>query len=673
MASPVARTRDSSQLISRVPYLPGLDGMRALAVVAVMVYHANSDWLPGGFLGVEVFFVISGYLITLLLIAEHEKGGSVSLGQFWLRRARRLLPALFVMMVLVVSYTAFFESDELGSLRGDVLSGTFYVANWYQIWIGAGYTAVNEFAPLRHLWSLAVEEQFYLFWPLVMIAFLGMGRRKLPQIGLWLIGASMFITLATAFLYHPGNIGTCASTPDAYFQAFGRCFDKSNVLYLSTPTRMSGILLGAGMAMWWRPFAIARSPLARKGPAFDLLAVLGLVALGYLTWSIHFLENVPDVGTVADPTLFRGGFLLVAICTVLVIAAVTHPRAIAGKALGNPVLLWIGTRSYGLYLYHWPIYQAIRKQAGVKLSPVEFALAMVLTVVLTEASFRFIETPIRKGAIGRALKGLGARTSEAADRRRKYLIAGVLGAVIPVFAGVQLATAELKQNDIEEAIEAGSGGNTDLDDLLGGSTSEPPTGTEVPNVTEPVQPTVTEPVDPGASAPPTTRKPRKTTTTTAPAKEKIDVFAIGDSVMLGAADNLAERGAVVNAEVSRQGTQGRDILRQVADAGLFGNAVVIHLGTNGEVSEQTYGEMIDATKGVNLVVMLTVRADRSWTAGNNAIINSLPSKYPTVKVLDWATLSNACPGDCFASDNIHLNADGRRYYAQLIYEALGRG
>ena len=150
------------QAISRVPYLPGLDGMRALAVVAVILYHTNNGWLPGGFIGVEVFFVISGYLITLLLIGEHEKTGRIDLKQFWLRRARRLLPALFLMMALLMIYSAIFERDTLGKLRGDVIAGVGYVTNWYQIWTGAGYTALLDFAPLRHLWSLAVEEQFYL-------------------------------------------------------------------------------------------------------------------------------------------------------------------------------------------------------------------------------------------------------------------------------------------------------------------------------------------------------------------------------------------------------------------------------------------------------------------------------------------------------------------------------
>ena len=176
--------------ISAVPYLPGLDGMRAIAVAVVMVYHANSAWLPGGFLGVEVFFVISGYLITLLLIGEHERSGSVSLSNFYMRRARRLLPALFTLLILVTLYTTLFRRDALGQLRGDVIAALTYTTNWYQIWVGQGYTATGDFAPLRHLWSLAVEEQFYLLWPLVMVGLIRLGRRRLPDISRYLFLAA---------------------------------------------------------------------------------------------------------------------------------------------------------------------------------------------------------------------------------------------------------------------------------------------------------------------------------------------------------------------------------------------------------------------------------------------------------------------------------------------------
>ena len=243
-----------------------------------MIYHANSEWLPGGFLGVEVFFVISGYLITLLLIAEQERTGRIHLGHFWLRRARRLLPALFVMLFLLITYTTIFRSDALGKLRGDVLAGVFYVSNWYQIWVGAGYSSTGDFAPLRHLWSLAVEEQFYLVWPLVMVVLLRVGTRRVFDVAKWLVVAALVITIAMALLYRQGRVGECSVTPGAYWTIADRCISKADALYLSTITRAGGLLFGSAFAMVWRPYAVMRGPLRDKGRLMDLLAIVGLAA-----------------------------------------------------------------------------------------------------------------------------------------------------------------------------------------------------------------------------------------------------------------------------------------------------------------------------------------------------------------------------------------------------------
>ena len=312
--------------LSSVPYLRGLDGMRALAVIAVMVYHANSSWLPGGFIGVEVFFVISGYLITLLLIGEHERTGRVSLGQFYLRRARRLLPALFLMLAMVVVYTALFKREELGRLRGDVLAALGYVSNWFQIWVGQGYTAEGQFAPLRHLWSLAVEEQFYLVWPLVMIGLIRVGKGRLPSYSRWLLLAAVAISVAVGLLFEPTRAIDPATTPDAFWQVGGHPIAKTDTLYLSTITRSTGLLVGAALAMLWRPVAVMRGPLRNKGRALDVLALVGVGSLLVLAWRLHI---VTDAG--ADPWLFRGGFLAVDLAAMLMIAAVTHRRSFAGR------------------------------------------------------------------------------------------------------------------------------------------------------------------------------------------------------------------------------------------------------------------------------------------------------------------------------------------------------
>ena len=297
--------------VSRVPYLPGMDGMRALAVVAVMVYHANNAWLPGGFIGVEVFFVISGYLITLLLIGEHERTGRIALREFWLRRARRLLPALYTMMALVVTYTALFERERLGKLRGDVIAGLLYVSNWYQIWVGQGYTSRLDWVPLRHLWSLAVEEQFYLAWPLIIVGLMALGRRRLPQVAVWLVGAAVLIAVVTTALYYPGRVGLPEFTPDAYWTVAGRSISKNDALYLSTITRATGLLLGAAFAMVWRPVAVMRGPMRDKGRELDLIAGVGLGVLVVMALSLH----VAHLDGSGDARLFRGGFLAVDLAT----------------------------------------------------------------------------------------------------------------------------------------------------------------------------------------------------------------------------------------------------------------------------------------------------------------------------------------------------------------------
>ena len=242
--------------------------MRALAVVAVMVYHANPSWLPGGFLGVEVFFVISGYLITLLLIGEHERTGRSACASSGTRRARRLLPALFTLLVGVTIYTALFRRDALGKLRGDVLAGVAYVSNWYQIWVGQGYTASGDFAPLRHLWCLAVEEQFYLVWPLVMVGLIRLGRRRLPEMSRLAVprrrrsSPSPWRCCTTR-----GRSRRCEATPGRLLAGRRPLLVEDRHAVPVDVHRATGLLLGSAFAMVWRPVAVDARPDAPQGPA----------------------------------------------------------------------------------------------------------------------------------------------------------------------------------------------------------------------------------------------------------------------------------------------------------------------------------------------------------------------------------------------------------------------
>ena len=708
---------DDRAHISRVPYLPGLDGMRALAVVAVMVYHANSDWLPGGFLGVEMFFVISGYLITLLLISERERTYEISLRHFWLRRAKRLLPALFTMMLFVTVWTAIFKNEALGALRGDVLAGFFYVANWYQIWEGLGYTAAGDFAPLRHLWSLAVEEQFYVFWPIVMIFLLGRsGTRQVAAVSRWLFVAAVVITVTVALLYYSGPIGEPNVTPDAYWSLGNRPIAKIDTLYLSSATRLSGILLGAAFAMVWRPLAIVRGPLRSKGRLFDGLAFVSIVGFGWLCWNTYLASP-----TGADPFLFRGGLFLAGLATLAIIAAVTHRGAHANRLLGNPLFRWIGTRSYGLYLYHWPIYQMIRGVAGNKLTFREFAFALALTTLVTEASYRFVETPIRQGRFSAGWRQVFA----GARRGPKVLATGAvaMATVVGLFVGAVLLNAPLEQNEIAQALDAGGEFTTDLlavDDIPVASTTTSTSSTTSTTVTTAplvtTDPGVVDPaLDPSgsvvtgesvlattdatATAPPTTVSPTTVPPTTAPPAtvpasvsqlgvvSSLDglapltipptlvgfpLVALGDSVMLGAAEELQASGFQVDALQSRQMNAFVPTMQALRDNGTFGSVVVVHLGTNGGFSQETLDSMLATVADVPVVLLLTGKADRGWIADNNAKLRAVPESHPNVTVVDWEVLSATCEGRCFYDDGIHLTQSGQNFYADVIGRVLAQ-
>ena len=615
--------------LSRVPYLPGLDGLRAIAVVAVMLYHANHTWLRGGFLGVEVFFVISGYLITLLLVGEYERTGGVNLREFWLRRARRLLPAVLLLMALLVIYITAFYPAVRESTRGDFVGGLFYVSNWYQILVGQGYASSEAFVPLRHLWSLAVEEQFYLVWPLVMLFIMRRWRRRLPSIGLRLIGAAFVVALLVALLFPGGFVPLACSAENStgYWHLFGRCISRVDFLYLGSLSRSGGLLLGAGFAILWRPLAILRGPLRDKGRQLDVFAVVGLVLLLVLFSRMYLLEDGRY-----NPWLFRGGFLLTGLLTLAVIAAATHRYAVTGRLLGNKVFLWIGTRSYGLYLFHWPVYQIIRKQAQINLSVWQWLLAMIITVPLTEASYQLIETPIRKRRTDQLVAPLRAD-------RRNLLAAGAMTSVLAL--GVVSMVSADPQCVGAVACSLQQGGGDPVDSTVTLASTLPSVST--------LEPT--------------------TTTTVAP----VGYVAIGESVMLGAKDVLTQGGMVVNAKENRGAEGVKNALAQMRDKGYVGQGttVVVQVGTNSPVSDAELDAIVaQLPPGSAGIVFMTLRANVNWIAGNNQRIAALVQRHPQVRVLDWATESQKiqlCP------DGTHITCskEALNFYANLIFTSVG--
>jgi peptidoglycan/LPS O-acetylase OafA/YrhL len=646
---------------SLLGYLPALDGVRALAVIAVIVYHANKTWLGGGFLGVEVFFVISGFLITSLLIAESERDGRISLKQFWVRRARRLLPALWLLLLLVAVYCSIFERDTLGNLRGDIIAALMYGFNWFQIWVGTSYFTAFDFVPLRHLWSLAVEEQFYVFWPVIMLTLMKLGRRRLPLVGVLFIATSIAIAVFTAFTYRSGAIGTVTDTPEQFMAFLGQPVSRIDFLFLGTFTRAGGLFLGAALAVFWRPWLLQTSPIGTRGQLLDGVFLLGLAGLAVSAAVFRDVVDITNVGLTGYDILFRGGFFLVGIASVAVIAAAVHPTATMTHALlGNRVMTHIGQRSYGLYLYHWPVFQMYRRFAGEGLTPYEFVLLMLLTLAITELSYRYVELPVRDGRFGtwwrsrREERRMGVLVDSATRRRRAGVFA--ISAMLPAFALVSVATADVKLNDISQSLaESESAVVNVLGESSGGSVND---GDE----TSPTTVDQSVPLIIGGGA----------TQTTTLDGQLIDVLAIGDSVMLGAARELSARGATVDAMKSRSVRQALEIVNYLKSVRRLGSIVVIHLGTNSTTTEEVFDQIMATLADTPLVLFLTVHVPSEPRQSiNNRLINALPTKYSNVKVLDWHAIVGQFP-EYLYSDQTHLRPAGARFYADLIMQAVGR-
>jgi len=389
-----------------MPYAPGLDGLRAIAVMAVLLYHGEVSWLQGGYLGVEVFFVISGYLITALLLQEHAQHGGINRRRFWIRRARRLLPALYALLVGVVVLAALVATDALDGLGREIVGALFYVTNWQLIFTDQSYfESFGRPSPLRHLWSLAIEEQFYVVWPLLMIWGLRrLGRsRLLLAIGLGILAST---TLMWA-LYEP--------------------FTDPSRVYYGTDTRAAGPLVGAALAFVWQPWNVRRVWVRDRGPLARILDGTGIVALLALGWLfVSLLET--------DDFLYQGGFLLTSTITALVIAATMVPTGRFGSWLGVAPLRWLGLRSYAIYLWHWPIFVFSRPRLDTTLDGFSLlCVRLALTLMAAEVSYRLIEEPLRNQSFGRDARAfMGRLRAGDAAARRTAVLNGARLALVPI-------------------------------------------------------------------------------------------------------------------------------------------------------------------------------------------------------------------------------------------------
>jgi peptidoglycan/LPS O-acetylase OafA/YrhL len=642
-----------------LPYIPAIDGLRALAVMAVVLYHAEIGLFGGGFIGVDIFFVISGYLITSLLLAERTGGaGRVNLPGFWARRARRLLPALLALVGGSLLYTVLFLPDEVSSLRGDALASLGYVTNWYLIFEDQSYfEALGRPSLLRHLWSLAVEEQFYVFFPLIFAAVLA---RLYVRYALALVCAVVLASVALmAVIFEPG-------------------IDPSRVYY-GTDTRIAVILSGAALAFLWRPGDLPRRAAAltaRTADAWGLAALVGLVC-------------VAIAATDDGAFLYRGGFLAVAVLTAVLIASAVHPNATLIKGiLARRPLVWLGTRSYSVYLWHWPVFMLTRPGEDVAIDGVELlAVRLAITIVLAEASFRLIEAPVRTGSLRKRWVAVsrGARASVGMADFRRLAATGTAGG-LAVFLAISVVAADpprlpsyLQAGQVQTVTWSRGGLPEDSATPVSSPTPVPSTPTASPAPTLAPTPTLAPlPSEQAAQAATPAPVPVQATPAPPPSPEPTAlplpppdptgprVFALGDSVMLGAAAALQSTigNLEADAAVSRQVSQGIDILSWRADNGLLGDIVIIHLGNNGYFGQGQMEQIMSILSGVDRVVFVTVKVPREWEGPNNVVIQS-GAAYPNAVVVDWYTTGIAAPS-FFWDDGFHLRPHGANFYAGML-------
>jgi peptidoglycan/LPS O-acetylase OafA/YrhL len=610
-------------------YLPAVDGMRALAVAAVVAYHAGFGWARAGFLGVDVFFVVSGFLITSLLLADRRQSGGIGFRDFWRRRALRLLPALFVLLAVCAVAVPIIASDQASRLHGDLLAAVGYFTNWRLIFEHQSYfQAIGRPPILQHLWSLAIEEQFYLLWPLILFGLL-MWRRSSRRVVGPILLAIAGSTVLMALLYHPAT-------------------DPSRVYY-GTDTRVGTILVGAALACVWMPDRLIGEVSSRARLIIEGVGTAALIGLAAIMWSSNQFDSF----------LYRGGFLLVAVLTALAVAVASHPAAHRFQAvLGCGVLVWIGRRSYGIYLWHWPIFMVTRPGIDIALTGLPLqALRVGLTLGVADLSYRFIERPARNGALGRMwseLRTLPQRLTLPSGRTA-LLAGGIVAGVAALIVGVVVPhQAPLPPSFLSRVASA----------------EAPPPTTTPPTTEATTTATGADPQDVpafgllGSSAPTST----PSSTTTAPPAV---VTAIGDSVMLEALAALHQHipNLYANAAISRQFGAAVPLVAQLAGSGQLGNELIVHLGTNGRIVGTDVQAIMAAATPARKVIFVNIKASRPWESSDNNILRTVTAQYPNAVLVDWHSFGDAHPS-MFWSDGIHLKPQYVDTYATLIAAAL---
>lgn len=609
-------------------YITGFDGIRAIAVIAVILYHLLPGVMKGGLLGVPIFFVLSGYLITDLLLQEWEQNNNISVKKFYSRRIHRLYPGLVTMVFCTAAYITLFQRSLLKGIKSTISANLLYVYNWVEIYRHQSY--FNSFgaqSPWTHLWSLSIEGQFYLFWPVILV-FLLRYVKKQWKIGLGVLGTAVLSAIWMGVLYRPGT-------------------DPSRVYY-GTDTRLFSILLGIGLAFFW-PSTHLKKKLDKQHR--HILNMWGILALIFIVIMFFVAQG-------ESTFIYRGGMFLFSLLSMILVAIVAHPGAVLNRFLTNKVFTWIGKRSYGIYIYQYPVMVFYDAKVNVGNHPLlNGVIEIAIILLISDLSYRFIEVPLRHFDFKKTLTAI----KQNLGIQKRQLLNDCVVVVGTIIVGIALYGTFFCKPQTDGIFQRDS---STLKNQIAKNQKKVAERNKKIKYTQ----TTSKVVAPKNAL----IKNGNVTDQGKNFASNLQISGIGDSVMADASTTLQGifPKMVVNAQVGRQASAAPDILRQMDRDHQLAGTVLVSLGTNGTVSQDTLNQIMSILGPQRTVFWLNVHVpSKPWQNEVNDTLNQAQKQYHNLHIIDWYSYSNNHP-DWFYADNVHPNPNGLKFYGDFVMKSI---
>lgn len=604
----------------KTKYLPSIDSLRAIAVIAVIIYHIDANYLPGGFLGVDLFFVLSGYLISSLIIKEYKSTGTVNLYNFYVRRARRLLPAVYFMITVVLIIITLFNGVLLKKSYLDALFGYIYSSNWWYIFHKLDYfDSFGSQSPFKHLWSLAIEEQFYMFFPLIFLIFNRKSKSnnsnsKLNKNFIYVVLSLILVSLIAHILL----------------------FDINNInrIYFGTDTRAFSLLVGVVGAILYPMDRLSERTTKKDNMIYSIVSLVSILVL------IGIMINTSEYNT----WLYRGGFLLVAIIGLIIIISSGRQYTFMSKLLSFKPFVFIGKISYSLYLWHFPILVVTTPVSEIG-NPNLFyvTLRIVLIFLVATGSYMFVETPIRKLGFVNYINLLFKRIMKFKNNTKKIIFASIALVAVVFTMGVfgksvpYLSTAfvtEMSNNKESQFISNNNENNTNNSSEHKNDNNNNQEGNKSED------------------------------------KKYSSLLVIGDSLTVDIGEKIKEKypGAIIDGKISRQLTAATALADEYANYNNENTAVIFQLGTNGFFTESQVEELVKKFDKAD-IYFVNVKVPRTWEKTVNKELDSLKERHSDITIIDWYSVANNNQ-NYFEPDKVHLNSEGVETMVSLIEKSL---